>query len=980
MTLNNLGLNLISGGSYKIENIPLNKTHIGLSNIDNTSDINKPISTLTQAALNQKESQTVFNLTLLQNWTPSVSTPVVNTWTFNKPKFSGVFMYIIASSGQTGSDTATIKTVCLSYDISNVSATQAPVKLGEILVFSGTGYAGTNSPSLRGTWLVDSCKNSKAYCINIGNPRNMSVILLTAPSSQYYCADIRGRYLYCSRTSNIIDVYDMFAPIPSLISSLTGLGFSGFTGFQPTFKIFGDILYWFGSNNMTQVNVNVQPPVILGTFGSAGTAIDVSGDFLYLGIFDGVAGSKVQRYRIFSNGQSAPVLDTSFGTNGVFTFNIANDAVNDQCDDVEIVNNRMYIVGRTDYRVYVYDLTQNLNVSTSVKTIETNLYNVSVSSKNMFCSNLTGSFSIYALQFKNYDNAVIGDLTTTRLNTMNMNVQDFVNVGGSLSVSGSFRVDDNVLIDGSMKLDGDVDITGSLKVPSIKTTALSGIDLSDSNLSLKILNVEQANLSSGGLNITGGLTIGGNLTVNGTNTILNTQTITVDDPIIRFADNNTVDILDTGFYAVQDTNKYSGLIRKASNDTWYLTEKHSFEPVAGIDYTTNLGDLTLRKLLWAELSMNTNYQNILGPVGTPMIVLNAGNGLDGNQNIEMRHHLYITDPVFPTQVLSLGRGSGLDVNNFQIVRNSTLNTTDIGSSGVTHMTLENTKMTISKPLFVQSTVDTQGISFYNGISNFSIGVSGFGSISAASVPMYVFSSGNGVPANIYNEFNRKIQITDNTVGSSVFLMGINATDVNRFEIEYNNVSNLTTIKNGGVNMLNFNQATHISSPVYVLPKQLYYRVRAATSSSVPLVSNVARFLNVNTSTPVGFDQTSTDFVVETFLVNAINHWGIRLTNDKLIDRYFKVDVNSAFSLSGGSLLDMNLCLYTKTAPFTITKQSGYNELTRMEWAYSNNRPFPYSSQALFKFTDTTRVMMVEILSDTTRTMTLDSLIIQLTSI
>jgi hypothetical protein len=33
---------------------PLNKAAVGLSNVDNTSDLNKPISTATQTALNNK--------------------------------------------------------------------------------------------------------------------------------------------------------------------------------------------------------------------------------------------------------------------------------------------------------------------------------------------------------------------------------------------------------------------------------------------------------------------------------------------------------------------------------------------------------------------------------------------------------------------------------------------------------------------------------------------------------------------------------------------------------------------------------------------------------------------------------------------------------------------------------------------------------------------------------------------------------------
>ena len=36
-------------------NIYVNKTDLGLNNVDNTSDLNKPISTATQTALNGKE-------------------------------------------------------------------------------------------------------------------------------------------------------------------------------------------------------------------------------------------------------------------------------------------------------------------------------------------------------------------------------------------------------------------------------------------------------------------------------------------------------------------------------------------------------------------------------------------------------------------------------------------------------------------------------------------------------------------------------------------------------------------------------------------------------------------------------------------------------------------------------------------------------------------------------------------------------------
>lgn len=49
-------INISSGSSYKINGVALNKTHIGLNNVDNTTDLGKPISTATQIALNLKEN------------------------------------------------------------------------------------------------------------------------------------------------------------------------------------------------------------------------------------------------------------------------------------------------------------------------------------------------------------------------------------------------------------------------------------------------------------------------------------------------------------------------------------------------------------------------------------------------------------------------------------------------------------------------------------------------------------------------------------------------------------------------------------------------------------------------------------------------------------------------------------------------------------------------------------------------------------
>ena len=64
------------------------------------------------------------------------------------------------------------------------------------------------------------------------------------------------------------------------------------------------------------------------------------------------------------------------------------------------------------------------------------------------------------------------------------------------------------------------------------------------------------------------VTVAGNLTVNGTSTIVNSTTVTTNDSLFKFADENSANSVDTGFYAeyvVSATTKYAGLFNDASD-------------------------------------------------------------------------------------------------------------------------------------------------------------------------------------------------------------------------------------------------------------------------------------------------------------------------------------------------------------------------------------------------------------------------------
>jgi len=90
-------------------------------------------------------------------------------------------------------------------------------------------------------------------------------------------------------------------------------------------------------------------------------------------------------------------------------------------------------------------------------------------------------------------------------------------------------------------------------------------------------------LSSTGGTITGNLDITGNLTVSGNTTFVNTEILSVEDSLIKLANNNTTgDVLDIGFYGTYNSagQKYAGLARPSATDTFFLFKGLTADPTA----------------------------------------------------------------------------------------------------------------------------------------------------------------------------------------------------------------------------------------------------------------------------------------------------------------------------------------------------------------------------------------------------------------
>jgi len=90
------------------------------------------------------------------------------------------------------------------------------------------------------------------------------------------------------------------------------------------------------------------------------------------------------------------------------------------------------------------------------------------------------------------------------------------------------------------------------------------------------------NANTGGT-ITGDLSVTGNLTIGGNTTFVNTEVLTVEDSLIKLANNQTSsDVLDIGFYGLYNSSgqKYAGLARPAATDTFFLFKGLTQDPTA----------------------------------------------------------------------------------------------------------------------------------------------------------------------------------------------------------------------------------------------------------------------------------------------------------------------------------------------------------------------------------------------------------------
>jgi hypothetical protein len=144
------------------------------------------------------------------------------------------------------------------------------------------------------------------------------------------------------------------------------------------------------------------------------------------------------------------------------------------------------------------------------------------------------------------------------------------------------------------------------------------------------------NANTGGT-ITGDLSVTGNLVIGGNTTFVNTEVLTVEDSLIKLANNQTSsDVLDIGFYGLYNSSgqKYAGLARPAATDTFFLFKGLTQDPTANALASGSVTAANAATLIAnvQAYSVTINNQDINQFAANAYAAANAANATDTTQN------------------------------------------------------------------------------------------------------------------------------------------------------------------------------------------------------------------------------------------------------------------------------------------------------------------------------------------------------------
>lgn len=241
------------------------------------------------------------------------------------------------------------------------------------------------------------------------------------------------------------------------------------------------------------------------------------------------------------------------------------------------------------------------------------------------------------------------------------------------------------------------------------------INLTDTTNSTNYLN--GALTIAGGVGITKDVNIHGNLTVDGilsSTDIITSNIITISDPIIKLADNNTANLVDIGIYGLYNdgSSKFTGLFRDSSDSgKWKIVNDLVTEPTITFPSVFTPATLSIGSIEFKKTSTSGTI-NLSSPTSVPSsynIVFPSAQGSSGSTLINVA-------------------GDGVLQWQIPAIYNQTLNTTDnvtfntVTISSTTQSTSTSTgallvaggvgigKTLTSKDISITNTLSVSGIS------------------------------------------------------------------------------------------------------------------------------------------------------------------------------------------------------------------------------------------------------------------------------
>jgi len=191
-----------------------------------------------------------------------------------------------------------------------------------------------------------------------------------------------------------------------------------------------------------------------------------------------------------------------------------------------------------------------------------------------------GSAAITEAELEILDGAAV---TTAELNIIDGNTAA---TGTTLAAADRVVVNDNGTMVQVALTDFETYFESALDTLSNVTTVgtLTGLDLTSGDKTI-FSTVGNNTLTIGASNTTvamaGDLTVTGDFTVSGDTTTVNTATVTIEDPLMALANNNTTNSVDIGFYGKYRTNGtdlYTGLVWDGSASQYILFHANQAAP------------------------------------------------------------------------------------------------------------------------------------------------------------------------------------------------------------------------------------------------------------------------------------------------------------------------------------------------------------------------------------------------------------------